>query len=249
MRLAGPTIIDANGLVVGRLATQIAKKVLAGEDVMVVNAEKSVIVGRREDIYADYFEKFNRGDWHGPWIPRMPDQLFRRIVRGMLPYKRARGRDAWRRLQAYIGVPRGVEIAKAVRIEAAVPSGSHPAVPLEDVSRYLGARWHDAPTILPHSRLPPEEKARRRAEAKAAFEAKRKPPAKEEGAEKEPEKAKDARPKTDAKPAGRPAPKGEKAAETERAATKQGAKGSKAEKSEKGAKSAAAAKEPDRKVK
>src|SRR3990172_12336817 len=121
-----PLVVDAQGLVIGRLATQLAKKVLAGEEVMVINAEKAVIVGRREDVYADYFEKFNRGDWHGPWIPRMPDQLFRRIVRGMLPYKRARGREAWHRLQAYIGVPRGVDQAKALRIERATPSGAHP---------------------------------------------------------------------------------------------------------------------------
>ena len=211
-----PTVIDAHGLVVGRLATQVAKKLLAGEEVMLINAEKAVVVGGREDVYADYFEKFNRGDWHGPWIPRMPDQILRRVIRGMLPYKKARGRTAWRRLSAYIGVPRGVDAAKALRIEDARPSGARPTVALEDVARYLGAQWRDAVTLLPgESVLPPAKE-----KPKAGAGERKKAPAKEEKKE-----SKESAPKREEKRGAEPAKKETKLEEAPKKEAKPAEKG------------------------
>ena len=194
------TVIDAEGLVVGRMATHVARRLLSGEEVMIINAEKAVIVGSRESIYADEFERFNRGGFRGPWHPRMPDQMLRRKIRGMLPYKRARGRDAWHRLQAYIGVPRGIDATKALSIEDARPSGAHPHVLLAEVCHYLGAHWRDAPTLLPRTRVTQAEKQKRKAETRAAFAEKKKAPVKSE--EKKPEAKKEA-PK-EAKPAAKP---------------------------------------------
>ena len=194
------TVIDAEGLVVGRMATHVARRLLSGEEVMIINAEKAVIVGSRESIYADEFERFNRGGFRGPWHPRMPDQMLRRKIRGMLPYKRARGRDAWHRLQAYIGVPRGIDATKALRIEDARPSGAHPYVLLAEVCQYLGAHWRDAPTLLPRTRVTQAEKQKRKAETRAAFAEKKKAPVKSE--EKKPEAKKEAAKET--KPAAKP---------------------------------------------
>jgi large subunit ribosomal protein L13 len=218
------TVIDAEGMVVGRIATHIAKRLLAGEEVMVINAEKAVIVGKRESIYADEFERYNRGDWHGPWHPRMPDAMLRRKVRGMLPYKKTRGREAWRRLQAYIGVPRGVDAAKALKVEDARPSGAHPSVSLAEVAHYLGAKWRDAPTLLPRQRVTQEEKAKRKDETRAAIAEKRKAGAKEDGKKPEPakveKKAEPAKPAVkEAKPASKPAPAGVKKPEKKEGST------------------------------
>ena len=42
------TIINAEGLIIGRMASIIAKRILNGEEITVVNAEKAVISGKRK---------------------------------------------------------------------------------------------------------------------------------------------------------------------------------------------------------
>ncbi len=104
------SVIDANGLVLGRAASIIAKKLLLGERVIVINAEKSVITGSKERILERFGAKRERGDpIKGPFYPLRPDRVFRRVVRGMLPRKKARGREALRRLKVYVGNPQNLE--------------------------------------------------------------------------------------------------------------------------------------------
>ncbi|MEM4040017.1 MAG: 50S ribosomal protein L13, partial [Thermoplasmata archaeon] len=99
-------IIDATDHVLGRLSSTIAKMLLQGEEIIVINAEKSVVTGKKEFIFKNYLEKWQRGSVRkGPHYPRMPDRIFRRTVRGMLPFKSSHGREAYRRLKVYIGVP------------------------------------------------------------------------------------------------------------------------------------------------
>ncbi len=108
-------VIDAQDLIVGRMATKAAKKALLGEEVVIVNCEQAVISGKKADIVAHYKNKFARGvHSHGPFFPRQPDRMVRRIVRGMLPWKRAKGREAFKRVMCYIGVP---EEFKTMKIE------------------------------------------------------------------------------------------------------------------------------------
>ncbi len=40
-----PTVVDASGLILGRAASVIAKRLLNGESIVVVNAEKAVVTG------------------------------------------------------------------------------------------------------------------------------------------------------------------------------------------------------------
>jgi len=91
-------IVDATGLVLGRLASVTATLLLAGDEVKIVNAEKAIITGRRESIYEEYFACRDRGTKErGPYFPRRPEMILKRTVRGMLPYKLKRGRDAMSR--------------------------------------------------------------------------------------------------------------------------------------------------------
>jgi len=104
------TIIDASGHVVGRLASQVAKRLLNGEKIVIVNAEKAVIIGSRKSIIDKYMKKFEWRTYYnpekrGPKIPRRPDTILKRSIRGMLPYKKTRGREALKRLKVYIGIP------------------------------------------------------------------------------------------------------------------------------------------------
>jgi large subunit ribosomal protein L13 len=105
-------IVDAEGLVLGRLASFVAKSVLKGERVIVVNAEKAVISGKKEDIVRRNMEKLevqNKGNYtKGPFHWRRPDRIVRASIRGMLPYQKSRGIEAFKNVMVYIGFPKDV---------------------------------------------------------------------------------------------------------------------------------------------
>ncbi len=99
-------VIDAENRIIGRLATDIAQKALDGEEVRVVNAEKAVISGDKEKVFEEYKTKYDRGVRdRGPHFPKSPANIIKRTVRGMVPYKKDRGREALGRVKAYLGVP------------------------------------------------------------------------------------------------------------------------------------------------
>ncbi len=103
-------IIDANKAVVGRLSSYVAKQLLKGEKVIIINAEKAIITGNKEDIIREFEEKRARGvPKYGPFFPRRPDLILRRIIRGMLPYKKPHGLKAYKNLKVYMGTPDDVK--------------------------------------------------------------------------------------------------------------------------------------------
>jgi large subunit ribosomal protein L13 len=98
-------IIDAEDCIAGRLASVVAKELLKGKRVYIVNAEKAVISGKPKYTVKQMKEKLERGDpYHGPLYPRRPDRIMKRLVRGMLP-KKPRGKEALKRLRVFISVP------------------------------------------------------------------------------------------------------------------------------------------------
>ena len=139
---AAPTVVDASGLVLGRAASLIAQRLLAGESIVVVNAEKSVVTGSRAAVLAHYTAARARGSKRtGPHFPRYPDRIFRRTVRGMLPHLKSRGKTAFARLEVHIGVPAPLRGASSVTLEAAKARPTvRPPLTLETITRLLGAR-------------------------------------------------------------------------------------------------------------
>lgn len=139
---ASPAVVDATGLVLGRAASVIAKRLLGGESIVVVNAEKSVITGARAEVVAHYTEARARGSVRsGPHFPRYADRIFRRTVRGMLPHLKTRGKVAYGRLEVHIGVPdawkdHAFETLERAKARPAV----RPPVTLAEVTKLLGAR-------------------------------------------------------------------------------------------------------------
>jgi len=104
----GNTVIDADGLILGRMASVVAKRLLEGERIDIVNAENIVVSGRRLQIIKKrktFLEVGGRQD-KGPFHYRKPNAIVRKTIRGMLPRRKPRGRDAFGRLKVYIGVPR-----------------------------------------------------------------------------------------------------------------------------------------------
>lgn len=135
------TVIDADGNVLGRLCTDIAKKILDGEDIVVVNAEKAIVTGSRDAIFAMYKQKKDRGKViHGPFYPRRADLILKRTVRGMLPWDKPRGRDAYRKLKVYVGVPKELEAAEKVKLMGATKLSRERYITLSEVSEHLGSK-------------------------------------------------------------------------------------------------------------
>lgn len=99
-------IIDATNSLIGRICTHAAKAALQGEEVIIINCEKAVLSGSKSYLKSHYQRKQQMGvPRKGPFQPRMADRFLRKKVRGMLPYKTARGRDAMARVMCYIGNP------------------------------------------------------------------------------------------------------------------------------------------------
>ena len=102
-----PVIIDATELILGRVASTVAKRLLQGETIVIVNAEKAAISGKRLSIVREAKTFLEVGHPRkGPLHPRRPDQIVRRTVRGMLPWKKPKGKQAYKRLRVFLGLPK-----------------------------------------------------------------------------------------------------------------------------------------------
>ncbi|WP_458187354.1 50S ribosomal protein L13 [Haladaptatus sp. NG-WS-4] len=98
-------VVDARDCILGRVASQVAQKALDGERVAVVNAEQAIITGSEEDVKEKFETRFNLSSDQGPYYPKRPDMIAKRSIRGMLPYKKPRGRRAFENVRVYVGNP------------------------------------------------------------------------------------------------------------------------------------------------
>ena len=149
-------VYNAEDKVLGRLASVVAKQLIsakkAGEDtrVIIVKAEKAIVTGKRSSVLSDYRAKYELNHPRkGPFFPRMPDQILKRTVRGMLPYqKNSSGRNALKSLRVEIGTPSdlsgdlpdGCEWGDSTKIDRPLPERF---VRLGEISKELGVkvRW------------------------------------------------------------------------------------------------------------
>ncbi len=119
-------LIDGSEKVLGRLGSQTAKLLLNGHSVTVVNAENVIITGHVHDLTQKYKQRIELKDKanpeHSPYWPRRPDMFVKRVVRGMLPYKKPKGKAAFKRLRVYVGFPEEVKKAKAFEVESKKPN-------------------------------------------------------------------------------------------------------------------------------
>ena len=100
------TVVDANNLILGRMATVVAKRLLQGETIIIVNAEKAVISGKRLSLVREAKTFLEIGHpKKGPYHFRRPDMIVRRTIRGMLPRKKFKGQQAYKRLKVFLEAP------------------------------------------------------------------------------------------------------------------------------------------------
>ncbi len=131
-------IIDGENAILGRLASEVAKKLLEGENVIIVNAEKVVVSGDRQWLIKFFKQRRDRGIVHfGPFYPKRSDRIVFRAIRGMLPYKKERGRKALRRLKVFLGVPEQYKNVEKVKIGEYLDKLHGKFTYLEDISKQL----------------------------------------------------------------------------------------------------------------
>jgi large subunit ribosomal protein L13 len=136
-------VLDAKNQILGRLASYIAKRAIEGNKVVVLNAEKAVISGRRSNIVQEAklrLETRTHGTQsHAPIHQRRPDLYLRRVVRGMLPWDKPKGRAAYHRVWVFMGIPQEYadkDVAKVPKADASRLIS--PYVTLEDLAKEIG---------------------------------------------------------------------------------------------------------------
>jgi large subunit ribosomal protein L13 len=138
-----PLVLDAKGQILGRLASFAAKRAINGDMVVVLNAEKAVISGRRKSLIEEAKRRLETRtlgtQTHAPVHQRRPDLYLRRVVRGMLPWKKAKGKAAFHRVHVFMGVPEefsGKATMKVPGADASKLTSSY--ITLENLSAEIG---------------------------------------------------------------------------------------------------------------
>jgi large subunit ribosomal protein L13 len=140
-------VIDAEKEVLGRIASKAAKSALLGEEVYVFNADKAYVSGDMKMVFAQNLEKLtlkNKGNFNkGPYHPKRPDMFVRRAVRGMLPWKKTRGREAYKRIRVYIGAPEAVlkDFSLSLPKKKGAEKKLRRKVTVSEICKYLGGSW------------------------------------------------------------------------------------------------------------
>ncbi len=135
-------VIDGTDIILGRMATKVAKFALTGEEVVIVNCEKVVIVGKKSEVIAKYKLRSARGTHStGPFLHRGPDRIVRRTIRGMIPYKTKDGKAAYQRVMCYVGVPTNISLDKVETIDANINNTKNiNYITIGEIGKLLGAK-------------------------------------------------------------------------------------------------------------
>ncbi|MEM3112856.1 MAG: 50S ribosomal protein L13 [Candidatus Pacearchaeota archaeon] len=109
-------IVDGKNAVLGRLASYAAKQSLLGREVIILNSEDVVIIGNKKDILNKYLSLIKKGgsSLKGPKIPRTPERILKRTIRGMLPHKKGRGEKSIDNIKCYNNIPEEFKDSKKI---------------------------------------------------------------------------------------------------------------------------------------
>ncbi len=134
-------IVDATDMLVGRFGSYVAKQAILGAKVSVINCDKAVISGKRLKVIKEFLHKKDMGTWsHGPFYFRSSDRFVKRMIRGMLPHKQQKGRDALARIKCYNGVPETLKDKQAISYPQAHASRLQriTVVTIKEVCKHIG---------------------------------------------------------------------------------------------------------------
>jgi len=141
--MAETVYIDGTRLRLGRVASSVAKQLINGNSVVIVNVEKIVVSGSRTSVMSKYerwmkLRTFKNPEKVGPKQHRGPDRLIFNAVKDMLP-KSPTGKSILKHLKVYMGIPDELSPKSFQKIEEADVKylrGSY--MSLEELSKSLG---------------------------------------------------------------------------------------------------------------
>ena len=136
-------IINAENLILGRLGTFAAKKALLGEEVRIVNCKDAVIVGSKEIVLGKYKQRIERTTPRkGPFTPKTTERFVKKAIRGMLPYKKERGREAFKRIICYKEIPETFKNEKIETLDSfnVLNTKNVNFVRVEEICKHLGGK-------------------------------------------------------------------------------------------------------------
>jgi len=109
-------IIDGKNATLGRLASYVAKEALNGEEIKIVNCNQIIITGNKKNIEERYKEKRSKvgSGQLGPKVSRPVEMIVKRAIRGMVPHRAARGKEAMQRIKCYSKIPKEYEGKKMI---------------------------------------------------------------------------------------------------------------------------------------
>ena len=141
--LSKPIVVDGTNLIAGRVCSNVAKLLRKGNRVSIVNCEKIMISGKKASIIGEYedFLKISSiiHPRHGPFHPRRPDTIIKRMIRGMLPKEKPSKKTDLARLRTYIGVPQEVKGLEKIQFEKSkITRASSKYTTMAELSRYIG---------------------------------------------------------------------------------------------------------------
>lgn len=114
-------IIDGTGAVFGRLCSFAAKKILEGNEIVIVNCEKVIMTGNKKEIVERYKKLRAKGghSQKGPKYSNIPFMMMKRGIRGMLPdHRKGIGKEAIKRVMCHDGIPSELKEEKMLKIDA-----------------------------------------------------------------------------------------------------------------------------------
>ncbi len=135
-------IIDAEGAILGRLASKIAQLLKEGYEVYVINAEKAVVSGEKQRVIEGYkiwlsLRTLRNPEKSSPRRPRNPVSIVKYTVRGMLPKSFNKGRARLSKLRVFVGVPKELEDKEVVKLAT---RKSRKVVTVAEIATALGWR-------------------------------------------------------------------------------------------------------------
>lgn len=130
-------IIDGKNTVLGRLASYVAKEALKGEEFVILNCEQIIITGNKKSIQESYHEKRSRvgSSQKGPRHSRISEKIVKRSIRGMFKdHRLGRGREAYKRIKCYGGVPKEFQSAEKIELKQ-IQKPHLKSIKIKDISK------------------------------------------------------------------------------------------------------------------
>jgi len=113
-------VINGENAILGRLASYVAKELLKGEQIVVVNCGEVIITGNKKEIREKFEEKRRKvgSGQKGPKHSRVNEKIVKRTIRGMVGnHRKGRGKIAFRLVKCYNKTPKEFKDSKQMTFE------------------------------------------------------------------------------------------------------------------------------------